>query len=122
MRRRLRQAGDSKIGCFLWLAILALAVLIAWKMVPVKLASAELYDFMVEQAKFAAGAGAESIKKRVLARAKELDLPVNDKNLTVERLGDRIRMRCNYVVPVEFPGYTYEWRFDHEVDRAIFIF
>jgi hypothetical protein len=122
MRRRLEQAGDGKIGCFLWLVVLALVVLIAWKMVPVKLASAELYDFMVEQAKFGASAGAENIKKRVLLRAKELELPVTDKTLTVERLGDRIRMRCSYVVPVEFPGYTYQWQFDHEVDRPIFIF
>jgi hypothetical protein len=122
MRRPRAQAGDSKFGCVLWLVLLAVAVLISWKAVPVKIANAEFYDFMVEQAKFAGGSSPETIKKRLLVRAKELDLPVTDKNLSVERIGDRIRMKTGYVMLLEFPGYTYEWRFDHEVDRPIFIF
>jgi len=122
MERRHGQKGDSKLGCLIWVVLLAAAVLVSWKAVPIKLASAELYDYMVEQGKFAAGTSAENIKKRILVRARELELPVTDKNLSVERLGDRIRMKCTYVVPVEFPGYTYEWRFDHEVDRPIYYF
>lgn len=117
-----RQRGNGKVGCTIWLLLLAVAVLISWKAVPVKIASAELYDFMVEQAKFAASSRPETIKKRILTRAKELDLPVTERNLAVERIGDRIRMKCTYVVPLRFPGHTYEWRFDHQVDRPIYIF
>lgn len=116
------QRGEGNLGCVLWLLLLAVAVLIAWKAVPVKIKSAELYDFMVEQAKWAASSNPEVIKKRILHRAKELDLPVDEKNVQVERIGDRIRMKCSYTVPLDFPGYTYHWNFAHEVDRPIFIF
>jgi hypothetical protein len=122
MRRRRAQSGDSKFGCILWLLLLGVAVLISWKAVPVKIATAEFYDYMVEQAKFAGGTHPDTLKKRLLVRATELELPVNEKNLSVERIGDRIRIKCSYVVPLEFPGYTYVWKFDNEVDRPIFIF
>jgi len=101
---------------------LGLAVLIAVKMVPVKIASSELYDFMEEQAKFAAAASPDTIAKSILSKAKELDLPVTKEDVHVERVGDNIRMRAVFTVPVEFPGYTYLWHFDHQVNRPIYIF
>ena len=30
-------------------------------------------------------------------------------------------MKAVFTVPLEFPGYTYEWDFDLEVERPIFI-
>jgi hypothetical protein len=122
MMRRLRARGDGKIGCVLWLLAFLIAGLIAWKMIPVKIASSQLYDYMEDEAKFAAGNTVETLKKRILQKAVELRLPVKEENVTVEKPGDNIRMRCIYSVPVEFPGYTYVWHFDHQVNRPIYIF
>jgi len=33
-----------------------------------------------------------------------------------------VRMRAQFTVPLEFPGYTYNWEFDLQVDRGIYIF
>ncbi len=121
MRNARRQAGDGKLGCILWTAVLAVAVMVAWKAIPVKIASSELYDFMVEQAKWAAGTNPELVQKRILAKAVELNLPVESKQVTAERIGDRIRMRARFTVPLEFPGYVYNWDFDLQVDRPIYI-
>lgn len=30
-------------------------------------------------------------------------------------------MEVEYTIPVEFPGYTYQWNFHHKLDRPIFI-
>jgi hypothetical protein len=118
-----RQSGQGKIGCFLWLLGLAIAGLMAFKMIPVRIQSAELYDFMDEQAKWAANRPSEAIKKSIVDRARELELPLDPDNVKVEKLtGDRIRMEAKFTVPVEFPGYTYMWNFHHQVDRQIFIF
>ncbi len=122
MRRRRGQWGEGNLGCILWAALLAIAALIAWKTIPVKLNTSEMYDFMEEQAKFAAQTPPEEIKKQILLRASQLGVPIDKDNVTVERLGDRIRMKADYQIPVEFPGYTYIWKFHHEVDRPIFIF
>jgi len=30
-------------------------------------------------------------------------------------------MKTNFEIPVDFPGYTYVWKFDWEIDRPIYI-
>lgn len=121
MARRLAQAGESRVGCFLWLLLLLLFVMIAWKVVPIRIKSSELSSYMEEQAKFAYRAPPETLKKRIIAKARELELPVDPKKVVVERRGPRIVLKCSYTVPLEFPFYTYHWKFDHVVDRPVFL-
>lgn len=113
--------GEGKIGCILWSALLIAFVGVCWKVVPVKIRSAELYDFMEEQAMFAGTSKPDAIKKRIVGRAEELELPVTKKSIVVQRRGGRVRMKCTYTVPIEFPGYTYYWNFEHVVDRPVFV-
>ncbi len=122
MSRKSAQRGDGNFGCIAWLLVFAVALLIAWKAIPVKIQSAELYDFMVELTKFSASMTPEELEKRIVERAKELELPLDKEHVHVAREGDRIKMEAHYTVPLEYPGYTYQWTFDHKVDRPIFIF
>ena len=121
-RRRRQELGEGRLGCVLWAMAFLLAGTIAWKAVPVKIANSEMYDFMEDQAKLAANVKPEDIKKGILLKAKDLNLPVHEENVMVERAGDNIRMSCAYTVAVDFPGYTYQWAVRHEVNRPIFIF
>jgi len=121
MFTRRRQAGDGYFGCLLWGAALIIVALICYKAIPVKIATAELYDFMVDQAKFAGGASTDVLKRSIVQKARELEIPVDDKNLTIEKIGDKIRMKTKFMIPLEFPGYTYEWNFDWEIERPIYI-
>ena len=121
-RRRTAQSGEGNLGCIIWALVLGLAILISWKMIPVKVSSAEMADYMVEVAQFqAAQKTPEEIRKIILLRASELNIPLAKENVTVVRAGDRIRMTVEYTIPVDFPGYTYNWHFRHELDRPIFI-
>jgi hypothetical protein len=122
MRANRATAGEGRLGCMLWVALLVVGGLIAWKAIPVKIAAAELQDFMVEQAKFAAAATPETISGRIFNKARDLDLPLDKQNIRVEKGGGRILMAASFTVPLEFPGYVYYWEFDLEVDRPIFIF
>lgn len=116
------ERGEGKLGCVVWAFLLTLAILIAWKAIPVKIRTAELYDFMVETAKFAAQTPAEEVKKQILTKAKDLDLALDKDHLSVEKGSDRIRIIADYSVPLDFPGYTYVWKVHHELDRPVFIF
>jgi hypothetical protein len=122
MRRRNAERGEGNLGCILWAIVLGLAILVAWKIIPVKIASAQLYDFMKEQAKFAANEAPDQIANKILWRAQELRLPLDKDHISVKRIGDSIKMEAIYTVPVEFPGKTYEMHFDHQVDLPIYIF
>ena len=116
-----RQAGQGKIGCLIWLLAFGICAMVAWKMIPIKVQSAEFADYMEEQAKWTGNRSSEDIKKAILIKAGQLRLPVEEDNVKVMRDRDRIRMEATYVVPVVFPGYTYQWRFHHLIDRPIFI-
>ncbi|HEX4956263.1 MAG TPA: hypothetical protein VF017_22975 [Thermoanaerobaculia bacterium] len=118
--RRFGERGDSNLGCVLWLIALLIAGMVLWKAVPVKIANSELYDYMLELTRFSSGRSPEEIKKRVHKKAQELKLPLDAKNITVEKNRERIRIRCKYTVPLEFPGYTYLWEVEHDIDRQIF--
>jgi hypothetical protein len=121
MARKYSRLGDGKIGCIIWLLALLAVIGIAAKLIPIKIRSAELYDFMEEQALFAGRRTPEQLKNAILGRAEELELPLDKKNLDVKRSGGRIRIRARYVVPVEFPGYTYMWSFEQIIDRPVFV-
>ena len=122
VRRPVPERGEGKLGCFLWLVVLALAGLIAYQAIPIKLASAQLYDYMDDQARFGARTSAGNLKSMVLKRAQELDLPVTKDDLTVTKSGGMIHMRCKFTAPLNILGFTYDWDFDLKVDRQIFLF
>lgn len=123
MYDRRAETGEGRIGCIFWGLVLIIGALILWQVVPVKMRTAELYDFMIDQAAFAASNSADGIKKRILDKANELDLPVGPKNLSVTKEVQRIRMHTEYTVLLEFPlGFEYEWEFVHDVDRPIYYY
>ncbi len=113
--------GEGRVGCVIWLALLAVVVLIAWTAVPVKIQSAEFESFAEEQAKFAGAQSAERITRRLLERADEMEIPLKEKDLEVRKGRDRIKIHYSYTVPLEFPFYTYDWTFEVKIDRQFFV-
>lgn len=123
MRRIEGQRGEGNLGCILWALVVIVVAHVAWMMVPVKIASAQLGDFMEDQARFAERRPPEAIKKGILNKARELEIPLDPKQLSVQRRGDHLYMKAEWVQPVKFfGGYTYEWHFLLDIDRPIFIF
>lgn len=121
-RRRSAERGEGNLGCIVWTLVLAIGIMIAWKAVPAKVASSELYDFMDELAKFSASQStAEDLEKRILERAGELNIQIERKQIQVQLGRERVRMEVQYTIPLEFPGYTYNWNFHQVLDRPIFI-
>lgn len=122
MPRRRSERGEGNVGCILWVLALGLVILIAWKAVPVKIQSSELYDYMDELAKFhAERTPPEELEKMIMDRAKQLQIPLEKKDIRVERNGDRIFMEVDYTVPVDILGMTYKWHFHQKLDKPIFI-
>lgn len=113
--------GEGRVGCVIWLIILGFVILVLWQAVPVKIKSADMADYMDELATNAGRKSPEDLIRRIVQRAKQLDLPVEKKNVSAERLGGRVRLRCTYTVPLDFVFYTYNWDFEHLVDRAVFL-
>jgi hypothetical protein len=122
MRRIRAVRGNGKIGCIIWLGIIALLGYLLFKIVPVKVASSRFEDFMNEEASFGSIKTASQIEKEVLARARELQIPVTKENLTLRKSKDYITIEAHYEIVVDFFGgaYHYVWKFDPVAKRPLF--
>jgi hypothetical protein len=120
MLRNRRERGEGQLGCLVGLVILALAVFVAWKMVPIKVKAAEVRGVVVDEAKSAGTHSDKVIMGNILSKAHEDNFPLTEDNVKISRGGGNITIDVNYVVPVEFPGYTYQWHFNHTATNPIF--
>ena len=123
MPRRRSERGEGNLGCILWLLALGLAALIAWKAVPVKIQSTELYDYMDELAKFSAARTPPDEHREGDRRPRPAARHSARQGGRQGRAGrgPHLHGASSYTVPVEFPGYTYQWHFHQKLDRPIFI-
>lgn len=125
MSRNRRERGEGQFGCLVGLVLLLIAGLVAYKLIPVKVKSAEMRDAVVDEAKSAGRHQnermGEIIKKNLLEKAKQLELPVKPEDIMAERTQNSyVRIEVKYTVPVKFPGFTYNWNFRHYYENPIF--
>lgn len=121
MLSRKGERGEGQLGCIIGLIILLVCVFVAYKMIPVKVKATEMKQFVVDEGKSAGlRKNAKDIRDRILHRARELDIPLEEGNLKVSRGNSRVNIDIEYTIPIEFPGYTYNWHFEHHVDNPVF--
>jgi len=120
MRFSRRERGEGQLGCLVGLIVLAIGVFIAWKMIPVKVKAADLRQEVVDDAKSAGMMNDDKIRASILNKARENNLPVTEDNIKISREHSAISITVDYIVPVEFPGYTYQWHIHHEAQNPIF--
>ena len=123
MRSTRGMGGSAKFGCIIWLTILGLLVYCGYKIIPVKVATSTFYDFMQEEAAFGSIRDIKQLQKELIAKAKELELPVNEDNLTIKRTRADITIEAHYTMTIEFfNGWKkYVWKFDQVVNRPTFL-
>lgn len=119
-RRTLRQSGEGRLAAVFWLAVLAWAIFAGFEWVPKRYRVAQFEDAITDAAERASREKAVNLKKGLLYRASELDLPVTDKNLVFEAGGSSVTISTEYVIPVNLPFYSYDWEVRHEVKRRLF--
>ncbi|HEX2836016.1 MAG TPA: hypothetical protein VHW00_23630 [Thermoanaerobaculia bacterium] len=120
MRRKRHERGEGQFGCLVGLALLLVAALIAYKMIPVKVKAAEMRDVVYDESKSAGQHNDKQITKAIVTKAEQLGFAVKESDVRIDRTPANIRVEVNYVVPVDFPGYTYQWEFHHKAENPIF--
>ena len=120
MLRNRRERGEGQFGCLVGLALLLLAGLVAYRMIPIKVKAAELRETVVDESKSAGQHNDKRIKEYILAKAEQQGLPVTESDVTISRRQAYITIDVDYTVPVKFPGYTYQWHFHHHTENPIF--
>ena len=120
MRSLVSQRGEGRLSFVFWLVVLGLIGVIGFEAIPVRYRMAQLEDFMVESAERARFNNERQLKKAILNRADELDLPLTEKALSVSISGGRIKIDAEYIVTLDFLFYPWDWHKKHEVNRTIY--
>ncbi len=115
------ERGKGRFGFIISVLILAAAVFVAAKLVPVKVKTYQFADYMREEAQRAAwNKNEQTLRARLLDKAETLGLPVTEKNLQIKMGGGEIRVSARYEVPVDLIVTTYVWRLDQEERAPLF--
>lgn len=120
MRLRRGERGEGQIGCLFGLILLGIVAFIAYKVIPLKVKAAELQQEVTDDAKSAGMMNDDKIRASILNKAHEDDLPVTEDNVKISRANSEITIEVDYVVPIQFPGYTYQWHIEHYAHNPIF--
>jgi len=102
--------------------VLLVAVVVLMKAIPVRIAVAELKDYAVKQAESASlpRHSDDFIRGQVLRKAQEQKLPLGEQQLEVSRDSAQVRIEYHFMVPIDFPFYTYEWHVRERIERVLF--
>lgn len=120
MRLRRRERGEGQLGCLIGLIVLAIAVFIAWKMIPVKVKAAELRQVVSDEAKAAGTHDDAKIRGAIMQKVFDTKLPVTEEDIHISRAHGDITVDVEYTVPIDFPGFTYKWHLHHHAENPIF--
>jgi hypothetical protein len=117
-----REIGAGNVGCVVSLAILVLVVLIVMKVVPTRVAVAELQDYCekeAEQASLSRNTD-QVLADRILIKAQQENLPVRKEDIDVHRDGSMVHVYVKYRVVLDLLVYKYPWDVEIKVDRTLF--
>lgn len=121
MNGRSTERGEGRIGLVIALALLGMGIFVGTKIIPVRVNAYEFRDFIQEECRFAATRNHdEEIYKRILDKAKELRLPLEKKNLTLERTTREMIITAKYQQTIDLKVTKYVFKFDHEEHAPLF--
>jgi hypothetical protein len=117
-----REIGGGNVGCVISLALLVIAVLIAMKVIPVRVAVAELQDYCEREAETASLPRNTDAKiaDEILIKAQQENLPVAKEDIKVWRDSSMMHVEVKYRVVLDLLVYKYNWDVEHKVDRTLF--
>jgi type III secretion system FlhB-like substrate exporter len=122
MLRKRHEHGEGRLGCLFGVILLLAGLLVAYKMIPIKVKAAEIRDVVRDEAKSAGSHDDKRIAEAIIDKAKREGIPITKENIEIERTSSnsQIRVEVRYTVPVEFPGFTYQWNFHHKAENPVF--
>lgn len=121
MRRLRSQSGEGKAGCIFWILVLLVAVLAATRIVPVKISTMQLEDFMKELPMHYPTKQQSFYEREIANRAEQLRLNIPKEKIQVKKYSERLVMDVKFTVPLDFIIFEYGWNIQIYQDLDIFL-
>lgn len=120
--QRSGERGSASLKFVIFMALLGTTAYAGYLYVPVAFQAHAYKDLMQHYADVAAAQGYKPswAGEQLAKSAEEYGIP-SDATITPAHRDSRIEVRVKFVKPVEFPGYTYNYEFDHTVKSTAFL-
>src|SRR5947208_15639849 len=117
------ERGEGKLKGILMVAIVALAIYSAWKVVPVYVNEYQLSDKMQEQARYAVvnRYTEDQIRDNIFKVIQDLDIPAKREDIKVVSNNSMVKISLAYSVPVDVLMYHTDIHFSpNSENKALF--
>lgn len=120
--RKSSERGSGRLQFLIVMTVIVAVAYAGYLYVPVSFRAHTYKDLMQHYADVAAtqGYAPSWAGEQLLKSSAEYDVPQNA-IITPIRRDERVEVRVQYVKPIEFPGYTYNYEFDHTVKSTAFL-
>src|SRR2546422_11192121 len=120
-RARTSERGGARLKFILVVAIIAVVAYAAFQFIPVFFQAYQFKDLMQHDVDTAVALGHPPswVKDQLTKSTAEYGVPA-DAVITPAQQDNRMEVRAQYTQPVEFPGFVYNYEFDHTVRSATF--
>ena len=121
-RRRSGERGNANVKFVIVMAILGSTAYAAYLYVPVALQAKAYKDLMQHYVDVAASQGYPSswAGEQLMKSGPEYSVPPNA-IITPAQRENRVEVRVQFVREISFPGYAYNYEFDHTVKSTAFL-
>jgi hypothetical protein len=119
---RSNERGSARVKFVIIMAILVSLTYAGYLYIPVAYRAYLFKDLMQHYVDVAGAQGYQPswAGQQLLKSEAEYEVPSNA-IITPAARDQRIEVRVQYTVPIEFPGYTYMYEFDHTVKSTAFL-
>ena len=115
-----RRRGEGAFGLIVGLAVLFVAAVAGFKIIPLYIHGNEIYDAMSEAANFGGLKGLDKLQYDIFVKAEKARVPLPQSEIKVERNGPYIVIRAKYDQSVDVFGFKYTYHFDKTVEKMVF--
>lgn len=116
------ERGGARLKFIIVMLVIALVAYVGYLYIPVAYQSYLFKDLMQHNADVASTQGYDPawVKNQLTKAAPEYGVPA-DAVILPERKDNRMEITVQFTTPIEFPGYTYNYAFDHTVKSTAFL-
>lgn len=116
------ERGSARLKFIVVISVIAFVAYLGYLYVPVAYHSYVFKDLMQHNVDLASAMGHDPawVKNQLTKSAPEYDIPP-DLIILPERKDNRMVVTVQFTKPIEFPGYTYNYNFDHTVKSTEFL-
>lgn len=120
--QRSGERGNANLKFLIVMAILVSVAYAGYLYVPVAFQANTFKDLMQHYTDVAAAQGYKPswVGEQLMKTAPEYEIPANA-IITPTQRDNRMEVRVQYVRAIEFPGYTFNYEFDHTVKSTAFL-